>query len=85
MGVLHGMARAAQIVERELNVRIVKGLLENLPVLLEAGNPQRFGFLHYTADGPLKDIVFYRALDSHEETDLPLCTGATGFLRKPDI
>jgi hypothetical protein len=59
--------------------------LENLAIHLEAGGPDWFGLSYHSADRPLKGITFYRALDSHEETELPLRTGVTRFLRKPYI
>ncbi len=38
-----------------------------------------------SADRPPEGITFYRALDSDEEAELPLRTGVTRFLRKPDV
>ena len=85
MGFLHGMARAAQVIKGQLDIRVIDRPLENLAIHLEEGDPDWFGLLHHSADRPLKGITFYRALDSHEEAKLPLRTGVTRFLRKPYV
>ena len=59
--------------------------LKNLAIHLEEGRPARFGLAQHSADRPLKRITLYRALDSHEQAKLPLRTGGTRFLRKPDV
>jgi hypothetical protein len=59
--------------------------LENLAIRLKESGPDWFGPLQRSADRPLKGITFYRALDSREEAELPLGTGATRLLREPYI
>jgi hypothetical protein len=59
--------------------------LENLAIHPKAGGPDWFGLSYHSADRPLEGIAFYRALDSHEEANLPLGTGVTRFLGKPYV
>ncbi len=79
------MARAAQVIEVQVDVRVVDHPLENLAVHLEKGSSKRFGLSHHFANRLLKQTRLYRALDSHEHTQLPLSTGVTRFLRKPYV
>jgi hypothetical protein len=67
------------------SVRVIDRLLENLAIHLKAGSPDRFGVLQRPADRPLNGITIDCALDSHEEAKLPLGTGVTRFLRKPNV
>jgi hypothetical protein len=60
------MVRAAQVIEVQLDIRVIDRPLENLVIHLEAGGPAWFGLSHHSTDRPLKGIAFYRALDSHE-------------------
>jgi hypothetical protein len=60
------MARAAQVIEGQLDIRVIDRPLANLAIHLEADGPDWFGLSHHSADRPLKGITFYRALDSHE-------------------
>jgi hypothetical protein len=85
MGFLHGMTRAAQVIEGQLDIRVIDRPLENLAIHLEEGGPAWFGLLQRSADRPLKGITVYHALDSHEQAKLPLRTEATRFLRKPNV
>ncbi len=85
MSFLHGIGRGGQVVQGQLDIRVVDNPLENLAICLKEGGPACFGLLHPLADRPLKDVTFYCAVDSHEEAELPLRTGATRFLRKPNI
>ncbi|OMC17561.1 hypothetical protein A5737_06730 [Mycobacterium colombiense] len=85
MGVVHGMVRAAQVIEGQLDIRVVHRPLENLAIHLKDGGPARFGLLHRPADRPLEGITLYRALDFDKEAELPLRTGLTRFLRKPNV
>jgi hypothetical protein len=85
MGFLHGIGRAAQVIKGHLDIRVIDRLLENLAIHLEKGSSNRFGLAQHSAERPLKGITFYRALDSREEAKLPLRTGLTRFLRKPDV
>ena len=85
MGFLHGMARRGQVIEGQLDIRVVDSSLENLAIRRKESGPAWFGLLQPQADGQFKDITLYRAVDSREEAKLPLRTGMTGFLRKPDI
>ncbi len=66
MGFLHGMARGAQVIKGQLDIRIIDRPLENLAIHPEAGGPGWFGLSHHSADRPLKSITVYRALDFHE-------------------
>jgi hypothetical protein len=79
------MARAAQVVKGQLDIRIINRPLANLAIHLEEGGPSWFGLSHRLVDRPLKGITFYRAFDSHEQAKLPLRTGVTCFLRKPYV
>ena len=66
MGFPHGMARAAQVIAGQLDIRVIDRPLENLAIHLEEGGPEWFGLAHHSADRPLKAITFYLALDFHE-------------------
>jgi len=59
--------------------------LENLAILFKKSGSSWFGLAHRSADRPFKGIPVYPALDSHEETELPLRSKATRFLRKPYV
>ena len=85
MGFLHGIARVGQVIEGQLDIRVFDRPLENLAVRLKESGPAWFGLLQRSADRPLKGITFYRAVDSREKAKLPLRTGVTRFLRKPDV
>ena len=60
------MARAAQVIKGQLNIRVIDRSLENLPIRLKAGDPDRLGLSHHAADRPLEGIAVYRAIDSYE-------------------
>ena len=60
------MARAAQVIEGQLDIRVIDRPLENLAIHLEDGGPGWFGLSHHSADRLLKGITVYRALDFHE-------------------
>ncbi len=77
------MARALQIVEGELDIRVISRPLEDLAIHLKEGRPAWFGLSDRLADCPLKGITVYRAVDSDEEAKLLLRTGMTSLLRKP--
>jgi len=79
------MVRAAQVIEGQLDIRVIDRPLANLAIRLKESGPEWFGLLHHSADRPLKGITFYRALDSHEEAKLPLRKRVTRFLRKPYV
>jgi hypothetical protein len=66
MDFLDGMARAAQVIEGQLNIRVIDCSLENLAIRLKAGDPDWFGLSHNSADRPLEGITVYRALYSYE-------------------
>jgi hypothetical protein len=66
LGFLHGIARAAQFIQGQLDIRVIDRPLENLAIHPEERRPGWFGLSHHSADRPLKAITFYRALDSHE-------------------
>ena len=85
MGFLHRIMRAAQVIEGQLDIRVIDRPLAHLAIHPEEGGPAWFGLSHHSPDRPLKGITFYRALDSHEKAKLPLRTGVTRFLRKPDV
>ena len=78
------MARVAQVVEGQLDLRIA-GPLENLAIHLEDGGPGWFGLPHHVTDRLLEQISLHRAVESHQHAQLPLSTGVTGFLREPNI
>jgi hypothetical protein len=59
--------------------------LENLAILLEDRGPGWFGLPHHLTDRLLKQIRRYRAVESHKHAQLPLRTGVTRFLRKPNV
>jgi hypothetical protein len=84
-GFLHGLVRAAQVVEGKVNIRVINRPLENLAILLKEGGPGWFGLSRHSAYRPLKGITLYRAVDPHKEAKLPLRTEATRFVRKPYI
>jgi hypothetical protein len=77
------MARAAHVIEGQLDIRVIDRPLENLAIHPEEGGSKWFGLSHRLADRPLKGITFYRAFDSHEQAKLPLRTEVT--LRKPYV
>ncbi|OMC52383.1 hypothetical protein A5747_21820 [Mycobacterium sp. IS-836] len=85
MRFLYGIVRTSQVIEDELHIRVLDRLLENLAIHLKDGSPDRFGLAHYSTDRPLQGIGFYRALDFHEQTELPLRAGVSRFLRKPNV
>ncbi len=80
-----GIGRAGQVVECQFNLRVVDRPLEYLPVYLEERRPYRFRLTDHTTDRPLKGIAIYRTRDLHEQTELPLRTGAGDVLRKPNV
>jgi hypothetical protein len=63
---LNGIARAAQVIKGQLNIRIIDRALKNLAVGLKTGDPDWFGLLHHSADSPLKGIAVDCALNSYE-------------------
>jgi hypothetical protein len=79
------MTRTAQVIEVQLDIRVIDRPLENLAIHPEEGGPEWFGLSHHSADRPLQGVAFYRALDSHEQAKLPLRTGVTRFLREPYV
>src|SRR5271156_5052314 len=81
----HGMARAAQVIKGQLDIRVIDRPLENLAVHLKDGGPDWFGLLKRLADRSLKGIAFDRALDPDERPPLPPRAGVTRFLRKPYV
>jgi hypothetical protein len=82
---LDGLARFAQVIKGELDIRIVDRPLEDLTVLLEEGGPDRFGLAHGSPDRPFQPIAFYRPVNSYEQAELPLRTEVTGLLREPYV
>ena len=85
MGFLHGIARGAQVIEFQLDTRVIDHPLENLAIHLEKGSSKRFGLVHHLTDRLLKQTRLYRALDSHEYAQLPLRTRVTRLLREPNV
>ncbi len=79
------MARFAQIIKGELDIRVIDRPLENLTIFLEEGGPDRFGLAHCSPDRPFKPIALYRAVNFYEQTKLPLGTDVTGLLREPYV
>src|SRR5262249_7236119 len=79
------MARAADVVELHLDIRVIYRPLENLAIRLEDGRPGGFGLPYNVADGLLKQTTPYRAVESHQHAQLPLRAGVTRFLRKPNV
>src|SRR5271163_3994172 len=79
------MLRVAQVMEGQLDIRVIDRPLEDLAIRLEDGDPGWFGLPHHMTDRPLKHITLYRAVESHKHAQLPLRTGVTRFLRKPDV
>ena len=79
------MLRAGQVIEVQLEIRVIDRPLENLAIHRKAGGPDWFGLSYHSANRPLKGIAFYRAPDSHEKANLPLRTGVTRFLGKPYV
>src|SRR6476620_10527806 len=77
--------RAAQVIESEVNVRLINRPLKNLAILFKERGPDRFSFPHRSADRPLEGLPLYRALDFCEKAKLPLRREATRFLREPDV
>ncbi len=71
--------------EGQLDIRVIDRPLENLAIRLKESGPAWFGLLQRNADRLLKQIALDGALNSREEAKLPLRTGVTRFLRKPDI
>ena len=84
-GFLHRMARVAQVVEGDVDVRVVDRPLEDLAIHLEDGGPGRFGLPHHVTDRLLDQIALYGAVESHQHAQLPVRTGVTGFLRQPNV
>ena len=85
MGVLHRIARAAQVIEGHVDIRVIDHPLENLAIRLEKTGPDWFGLAYGPADRPLKGFTLYRTLDPQEQAKLPLSTELSRFLRKPDF
>ena len=79
------MARTAEVMKSQLDIRIIDRPLENLAIHLEDRGPDWFGLLNRLANRPLEGIAFYHALDSHEEAKMPLGGGVTRFLREPNV
>ena len=79
------MARAAEVIEGQLDIRVIDRPLENLTIHLEDGGPGWFGLPHHLTDRLLKQITLYRAVESHKHAQLPVRTGVTRFLRKPNV
>jgi hypothetical protein len=65
-GFLRGMAGAAQVIEGQLDIRVIDRPLENLAIHLKEGGPGWFGLSHHSADRPLNGITLDRALDSDD-------------------
>lgn len=82
---LHGIGHAGQVVKGELDVRVIDRPLEDLAVDLDEGHPGRLGFPHRLADRPLQGVALDHAVDPHEQAELPLGVGVTGFARQPDV
>ncbi len=79
------MARAAEVIEGHLDIRVIDRPLENLAIHLEDGSPGWFGLPHHLTDRLLQQITLYRAVESHKHAQLPVRTGVTRFLRKPNV
>ncbi len=60
------MVRVVQVIEVQLDIRVIDRPLENLAVDPKKGGPDWFRLAYHSANRPLKGIAFYRALDSHE-------------------
>jgi hypothetical protein len=84
-GFLHGMTRGAQVMEGQLDIRVVDRRLEDLAIHLEDGGPGRFGLSHHSAHRLRQGIAFDRTLDLREEAKVPLRTGVTRLVRKPYV
>ncbi|ORB12613.1 hypothetical protein BST37_15920 [Mycobacterium noviomagense] len=85
MSLLHRIRLGAQVVEGQLDVRIIHHFLVDLAVYLKDAGPSWFRLLYCSADRPLKDITIYRSFDFQEQAELPFRAGVTRFLRKPYV
>jgi hypothetical protein len=71
--------------EGQLDIRVIDRPLENLAIHLEDRGPGWFGLPQRLTDRLPEQIRLHRAVESHKHTELPLHTGVTGFLRKPNV
>ncbi len=66
MGFLYGIARAGQVVERQLDIRVIDRLLEHLAIASKKAALPGSASAHHPPDRPFEGITFYGAVDSHE-------------------
>jgi hypothetical protein len=85
MSFLARILRTHEVIARELNIRVINRLLEDLAVHLEEDGSQWVGLVHHLTDRALKQARVDPALESHKIAQLPPCTQAICFLRKPYI
>ncbi|GAB4643027.1 hypothetical protein MOKP50_36530 [Mycobacterium avium subsp. hominissuis] len=77
--------RAHPLIARELDVRVIDGLLENLAIHLEKGGSEWFGFAHHLPDRVLQQPRVDGAFDSQQVAQLPPRTLLIRFLCEPDV
>ncbi|OBK50778.1 hypothetical protein A5655_24945 [Mycobacterium sp. 1081908.1] len=85
IGFLDRIPGASQVIERNLEIRVVGRPLVDLPVDLEKGHPDGFGFSHAFANGGFQRTTFNRAIDDDELAELRLGIEATDFVSKPVV
>ncbi|GBE68187.1 hypothetical protein MFM001_46490 [Mycobacterium sp. MFM001] len=74
-----------EIVERQLDVRVVDRPLENLAINFEKRGSDWLGLRHHVPDRLFKHIRFYGPADYSECDDVPLRIEATRFLGQPNV
>ncbi|SHW51374.1 Uncharacterised protein [Mycobacteroides abscessus subsp. abscessus] len=81
----HRLVGIGQIMERHLEIGDVEQPLAHLTAGLRERRPHRVGLAHDVADRLLEDLEINRTVNFYEDTELPLRSRLTGFLREPDV
>ncbi|CPU12763.1 Uncharacterised protein [Mycobacteroides abscessus] len=62
------IVRIAQVLERQLQIRMINRALDDLPIHFKERSASGFGLRHSLTNGPLKENSFYLTFDPNQKT-----------------